>query len=149
MNGDIFDLLGPSAPMPEQLKLSRRASKRLRTLGIRNICVTNHDENYGPYLHIYLTKKSQLYRQLSKNPAFLTDILILAKDTKEVVLKDERSLLIIRPLDKKGLKLLMIETTREFRDNASNLIDRVVSSIGENALDPEYLSRTLEEMLTG
>ncbi len=141
--GELFSSEGIRA---EQIRLSRRASRRLRVLGIRNLCVIDYDENFGPYLRFYLTKKSTLYRQLSENPAFLADLLVLAKDMKEMLLRDGRSLLMLRPIDKKGLKLLLVETTREFSMNAREIIEEIIGKL-QSSYSLDMISRLLEEVL--
>jgi len=131
-------LSGP--PEPVQLRLSRRALKRLRVLGIRNICITDHDENFGPYLKYYVNKRSAIYKQITENLAFLADILLLAKDTKEMLLRDERSLVLMEFLDRQGLRLAIVETTKEFRDNAIDFLGRLVEMINDNLIYEEIMS---------
>ena len=131
-------LSGP--PEPVQLKLSRRVLKRLRVLGIRNICITDHDENFGPYLKYYVNKRSVVYKQIKENLAFLADVLLLARDTEEMLMRDERSLLLMRFLDRRRFRLAIVETTKEFKDNANDFLGRLVEMVGDNLLYEEVIS---------
>jgi len=145
---DIFgDFFAAETTEPEQIKFSRKISKRLKSMGIRNICITDYNESLGPHRKFYMTKKSPLYRQLIENPAFLADILILAKDTREMLLRDERSLLLFRPIDRKCLKLVIIETTKEFRDEAMELAEKLATELEQRGITRDVIVELFENIL--
>lgn len=144
---DFLGELTAELPQPQQIKLSRKTSKKLRVMGVRGLCITDYDETYGPYLRLYLSKRSYLYRRIIENPAFLADLLVLAKDTREMLMRDERSLVIFRPLDKACMRLILLETTKEFRSNVEDFLDELCEKLGGGDLTPERVSATIEEIL--
>ncbi len=145
---DIFsDIFGSNQFNPTKIALSRTTLRKLRNLGIRNICFTDHDEAVGPYLKFYLNRKSIFFRQLENNPAFLADLLILSKDMKEILLKDERSLVLFGSLDKTGLRLILVETTKEFKDSSLAFIDNLVERLRGKDLTLEAIENAIEDVL--
>lgn len=146
--GDMFEgIFMDTLPESVQIKLSRKATKEMKRMGIRSICIIDYDENYGPYLRFYTSKKSTIFKWISENPAFLSDILILSGDTKEMLLRDERSLIIFGLLDKKGMKLMIIETTKEFRDEAAEFLDSICEILKNRNLSTEVVTKVIEEEL--
>ncbi|MEX0567993.1 MAG: hypothetical protein Q6363_002395, partial [Candidatus Njordarchaeota archaeon] len=73
--------------------------------------------------------------------------LLLTKETKEMLLRDERSLIIFRTFDKKGMKLIIVETTKEFRDKAIEFLDSICIELGSSNLDSDIVSKIIEEKL--
>gem|GEM_PF-5638402 len=111
---------------PMKLSISRSLSKKIRNSGIYNICFVDYDPDIGSYLKFVLNKRSTLYRQIEKVPDFLADILLLAKDTKEIVLKDGRSLILIGLLTETPPRLILIETIRASRKDAFNILNNLL-----------------------
>ena len=148
MDEDSFDIFGSvEEPKPTQVRVSRKILKRLRDSGVRNICITDYDDMYGPYLKYFLVKKSKLFEEITNNPTFLHDLLVLSKDTKEVLLRDDRTLILLRPLDEKYLKLILVETTKAFRDSAYRLLDEFFSLVKEENISDENFVRLLEDAI--
>lgn len=147
MDIDLFADMLPEPP--SQITLSRRITKKLRSVGIRNIVFIDYDESFGPYVKLFLNKRSRLFSEIDKNPAFLSDLMILSRDTKELLLKDERTLLIFSPIDEKGLRLLIIETTREFRENSYKFLNTLLEKIKNCSLEPMRLADIISNIVEG
>lgn len=109
-----------------KLSLPRKVSKKVRSFGIYNICFVDFDPNVGSYLKFVLNRRSALYRQIEATPDFLADILLLVKDTKEFVLKDGRSLILLGILTESPPRLILIETVRASREEAFNILNNLL-----------------------
>ncbi|MCR8487807.1 MAG: hypothetical protein NDP22_05325, partial [Crenarchaeota archaeon] len=102
---------------------------RIKQCGIFNVLYVDFDIKTGSYLKYVLNKRSAFFRQITKTPDFLADVLLLARDTKELTLKDERTLVLVGALTEEPPRLLLLETTRASRNLALNILNILIKAL--------------------